>query len=141
VKNPAPSNLAFATPAPQTAISVVDQRAGSERVFFSGVLASTLTVDGTPIDAPAYLSRNLQAELASRGVPAQVSAGEGAFPAHGPQVLPHAELPGYRFQPVRQLHLPQRRPGDCGPASSAWASSSSAARCRCGASTRSSSRP
>lgn len=93
VKNPAPSNLAFATPAPQTAISVVDQRAGSERVFFSGVLASTLTVDGTPIDAPAYLSRNLQAELASRGVPAQVSAGEGAFP--------RLDLKSFRMQNYR----------------------------------------
>jgi len=80
VRNPAPSGLAFTAPAPATMLTVVDNRAGSERVFSSGILPAALTVDGTPVDPTGYLARNLQAELASRGAPAEVTTSGAGFP-------------------------------------------------------------
>ncbi len=80
VRNPAPTGLAFTSPAPATALTVVDSRAGSERVFSSGVLPAALTVDGAPLDAAGYLARNLQAELASRGAAVNVGTSGTEFP-------------------------------------------------------------
>lgn len=81
VKVPTPSGLKYeAVVAPRSAeIVLVDSRKQEERAAFStGTLPAVLNVDNAPIDAPQFLAANLEAELASRGVPAKVSrAGDG----------------------------------------------------------------
>lgn len=72
VRNPAPSGQVIAGQAPAGKLGLVDNRATSDKVFFSGVLPATLTVDGAPVDAVKFLQRNLQGELQSRGIPAEV---------------------------------------------------------------------
>ena len=69
VRNPAPSGIAFTQPQPQSQLVFVDSRSATDRTFFSGTLPVTLTHDGSPVDPAGYLSKNLQAELTSRGVP------------------------------------------------------------------------
>ncbi|GAB2509984.1 hypothetical protein GCM10027084_26490 [Pseudoxanthomonas sangjuensis] len=92
VRNPAPSGLIFdgTAQATTTTLNVVDSRTGNDRVFSSGVLPAALTVDGAPVEAYAYLTRNLQAELASRGVDTEVKNATG--------VLPQLDLKSFRMQ-------------------------------------------
>ena len=80
VRNPAPSGIAFSQAQPESQLVFVDSRSGSDRVFFSGTLPVTLTLDGSPVDPAGYLSKNLQAELSSRGVPTQVTQSGETFP-------------------------------------------------------------
>jgi hypothetical protein len=91
VRHPVPSeNLVFGTAPPATAITLVDARAPSDRVFSSGVLPASLTVEGAPLDPTGYLARNLQAELVSRGLQTQVgNAGDA---------LPKLEMTTFRVQ-------------------------------------------
>lgn len=91
VRHPAPSqDLVFGNTPPPTAIAFVDARPAPDRAFSSGVLPAALTVDGAPFDPAGYLAKNLQAELAARGFPAQVVAGGDA--------LPRLELGAFRIQ-------------------------------------------
>lgn len=80
VRNPAPSGQLVVAQAPAGKLGVVDNRATGDKVFFSGILPATLTVDGAPVDAVAFLQRNLQAELQSRGVSAEVLADAATMP-------------------------------------------------------------
>ncbi len=79
VKAPLPSSVAYASERPAADIGFADSRGISERTFMTGVLPSTLTIDGAPIDGAGYLSKHLQAELAARGLPVRF-VGDGAFP-------------------------------------------------------------
>ena len=80
VRNPAPSSQLVAGAPAAGKLGLVDNRATGDKVFFSGILPATLTVDGAPVDAVAYLQRNLQAELQSRGVSAEVLADAATMP-------------------------------------------------------------
>lgn len=74
IKTPTPSGLKYeaATPPTKNTFSLIDNRKPDERIFHSGRLAATLKYGDAPIDAPAFLAKHLEEELASRGVPAQV---------------------------------------------------------------------
>lgn len=81
VKAPAPSGLKYESVAQTKAdISLIDSRPEKERIFSSGVLPATLTVDNVPLDAPQFLALHLQKELDSRGVPVQISRDEKGVP-------------------------------------------------------------
>ncbi len=81
VRDPEPSPVRFvAAEAPTTELSLTDGRVASGPAFLSGTLASTLTLDDAPIDPMAFLSRNVQAELAARGIPVQVGRDGSTFP-------------------------------------------------------------
>jgi hypothetical protein len=80
VRNPAPSGQLVAGQLPANKLGLVDNRATGDKVFFSGILPATLTVDGAPVDAVKYLQRNLQAELQSRGVSAEVLEDAATMP-------------------------------------------------------------
>ena len=80
VRNPAPSAQLVAGQLPASKLGLVDNRATGDKVFFSGILPATLTVDGAPVDAAKFLQRNLQAELQSRGVSAEVLADAATMP-------------------------------------------------------------
>src|SRR5687768_18561734 len=94
VKHPVPSDVRYVAQSPASTLGLVDQRAVSERTFLTGTLASTLTVDGAPVDGSAYLARNLQAELAARGIPVQMSGAVDTFP--------RIDLKAFRIQNHRQ---------------------------------------
>jgi hypothetical protein len=82
IKAPTPSGLKYvvsATP-PATNFSLQDERRADGRVFSHGILPAELKVDGVPIDPVPFLAAQLQAELASRGLPATVSASSGTPP-------------------------------------------------------------
>lgn len=79
VKAPQPSQGAYLAERPASDIGFTDNRGMGERTFMTGVLPTTLTVDGTPIDGAAYLSKGVQAEFAARGLPARFTDGN-AFP-------------------------------------------------------------
>ncbi len=96
VKTPVPSGMKYETTKQQekTEISLLDNRGEKERVFSSGVLPATLTVDNTPIEAPQFLALHLQQELASRGVPVQISGGAD-------KGIPRLHLGTFRIQNYR----------------------------------------
>lgn len=81
VKAPTPSGLKYEAPAASRPadLVLVDERRQEERAAFNtGTLPAVLNVDNAPIDAAQFLATSLEAELASRGVPAKVSrAGDG----------------------------------------------------------------
>lgn len=80
VRNPAPSGQVVAGQTPAGKLGLVDDRAVTDKVFFGGVLPATLTVDGAPVDAVKFLQRNLQGELQSRGIPADVLQDAATMP-------------------------------------------------------------
>lgn len=80
VRNPAPSGQLVAGQATAGKLGLVDNRATADKVFFSGVLPATLTLDGAPVDAASFLQRNLQGELQSRGIPVDVSTDATSMP-------------------------------------------------------------
>jgi hypothetical protein len=83
-KAPSPSGLKYVVTgsAPQTtAFSMIDERRADGRIFSSGVLPAELKIDGAPIDPIPFLAQHLQAELASRGLPATVSDKSTAAPS------------------------------------------------------------
>jgi hypothetical protein len=80
VKSPQPSGLRVEAPVAKSELSFVDERRGPDRTFSSGVLPATLTLGGAPIDPPLFMATQLQAELASRGLPVDVKSGGAALP-------------------------------------------------------------
>ncbi|MFO0691206.1 MAG: HEAT repeat domain-containing protein [Myxococcota bacterium] len=81
IRNPAPSGLAYEIPsAPaEAAVSVLDERP-AEEAFSRGVLPAGITVDGAPIDPPAFLASGLEQELRSRGLPTRAVVGGQDLP-------------------------------------------------------------
>lgn len=82
VKEPTPSGIkyeAVATGA-NAQLSIVDERRIEDRVFSSGVLPAQLMVGKEAIDAPQFLAKHLEAELASRGLSVGASAGDAGQP-------------------------------------------------------------
>lgn len=78
VKTPQPSSWQYqADGAPaHSELTLKDARQGDARVFHSGILPATLTVDKTPIDAPSFLATHVQDELVARGLPVHISKTE-----------------------------------------------------------------
>ena len=82
VKEPSASSLKFeitgsAAPA---RLAFLDERRGEERNFSTGVLPATLTLESGPVDAMQFLSKNVAAELNSRGVPVTAIVGDAGQP-------------------------------------------------------------
>lgn len=95
VRHPVPSEIRFApVQAPAMELALLDRRAEGERSFFTGTLPSTLTVDDAPLDPSHFLARNLQSELAARGIPVQVASDATSFP--------RIDLKVFRIQNHRQ---------------------------------------
>jgi hypothetical protein len=92
---PTPSGLKYVVtgPAPEKAYSVIDERRADGRIFSTGILPAELKIDGTPIDPVPFFSAQLQAELASRGLPAKVS--------HTATAKPAIHLRDYRMENMR----------------------------------------
>lgn len=92
---PTPSGLKYLVTgtAPEKAYSVIDERRADGRIFSFGVLPAELKIDGTPIDPVPFFSTQLQAELASRGLPAKVS--------HTSTAKPAIHLRDYRMENMR----------------------------------------
>ncbi len=94
-KAPTPSALKYVvagTPAPKV-FSLVDERRADGRIFHSGILPGEVKIDGAPIDPVPFLATQLQAELGSRGLPAQISDKATEPPA--------IRLKTYRMQNMR----------------------------------------
>jgi hypothetical protein len=92
---PTPSGLKYVVTgsAPEKAYSVLDERRADGRIFSSGILPAELKIDGAPIDPVPFFATQLQAELASRGLPAQVS--------HTATAKPAIHLKDYRMENMR----------------------------------------
>ncbi len=75
IKAPSPSGLRYAVTgsAPAATYSVLDERRADGKIFSYGILPAELKIDNVPIDAVPFFTRQLQAELASRGLPATLS--------------------------------------------------------------------
>lgn len=80
VRQPEPSGIQLVAAQPAADLALVDSRGPGDRVFLSGTLPATLTVGEAPIDPSNFLARNLEAELASRGVPVKVGTDAQVFP-------------------------------------------------------------
>lgn len=82
IRAPQPSGLKYVVEAPAQHhdFALLDERRADGRVFSQGVLPAELKIDGVPIDPIPFLAAQLQAELSSRGLPAQVSTGGAAKP-------------------------------------------------------------
>lgn len=81
VKQPTPSGLKYESAIPTTTnFALKDSRAAADRVFSSGRLPAELILDGKPVDPAKFLSSQLQAELASRGVPVVVNNSSDSLP-------------------------------------------------------------
>lgn len=95
VKAPTPSGLKYhVTGTPETkTFSLVDERRADGKIFSTGILPAELKIDGVAIDPVPFLANQLQAELASRGLPAQVSDKSAGQPA--------IRLKTYRMQNMR----------------------------------------
>lgn len=92
VKKPVPSGLAGSAASAQPATWVIDdQRKGAERDFSTGVLTAGLRTEAGPIQPAPFLAEQLQAELASRGLPVQVRAA-------ATDVAPNLFLQTFRMQ-------------------------------------------
>lgn len=78
VSDPAPSNMGYEANGETrgSALALVDARREDDRIFNTGTLTATLEHNDAPLDAPAFLAANLQAEMASRGLPVTVKVGE-----------------------------------------------------------------
>jgi len=84
VKEPTASALKYeivSAPAAATRLAFVDERRGEERTFSSGVLPATLTLESGPVDAIQFLSKNVGAELNSRGLQTSTIVGNAGNPA------------------------------------------------------------
>jgi hypothetical protein len=83
IKAPSPSGLKYlVTSAPaETSFSLLDERRVDGKVFSHGILPAELKIDNVPIDPLPFLAAQLQAEFASRGLPAKVSDKSTAPPA------------------------------------------------------------
>jgi hypothetical protein len=92
---PTPSGLKYVVTgsAPEKAYSVIDERRADGRIFSTGILPAELKIDGTPIDPVPFFSAQLQAELASRGLPAKLS--------HTATAKPAIHLRDYRMENMR----------------------------------------
>jgi len=95
VRAPAPSGLKYVVggAAPEKSFSVLDERRADGKVFSSGILPAELKIDGTPIDPVPFFSAQLQAELASRGLPTKISNASSTPPA--------IHLKDYRMENMR----------------------------------------
>jgi hypothetical protein len=95
VRPPAPSGLKYVVggAAPEKTFSVLDERRADGKIFSSGILPAELKIDGKPIDAVPFFAEQLQAELASRGLPAKVSSSSTTPPA--------IHLKDYRMENMR----------------------------------------
>jgi hypothetical protein len=83
IKAPSPSGLKYLVPGTpaETNFSLLDERRVDGRIFSHGILPAELKVDNVPIDPLPFLAAQLQAEFASRGLPARVSDKSTAPPA------------------------------------------------------------
>ena len=78
VKAPAPSGLVFQNVrSEKMTMAVNDARQASDKVFSSGRLPAELSVGGKPIDPPQFLAAQLEQELKSRGIQAEVGTAKG----------------------------------------------------------------
>lgn len=95
VKAPSPSGLKYvvAGSAPAASYTVVDERRADGKIFSYGILPAELKIDDVPIDAVPFFTKQLQAELASRGLPATL--------AHGASGSPAIRLKDYRMENMR----------------------------------------
>lgn len=95
VRAPTPSGLKYVVSgsAPEASFSVLDERRADGKIFSSGILPAELKIDGVPIDPVPFFSAQLQAELASRGLPAKISSTSTAAPA--------IHLKNYRMENMR----------------------------------------
>jgi hypothetical protein len=93
VRAPTPSGLKYVVggDAQEKNFAVLDERRADGRIFSSGVLPAELKLDGTPIDPVPFFTAQLQAELASRGLPAKLA---GTSP-------PAIHLRDYRMENMR----------------------------------------
>jgi hypothetical protein len=94
-KAPTPSGLKYiVTGTPVSKVfSLVDERRADGKIFHTGILPGDVKIDGAPIDPVPFLATQLQAELVSRGLPAQVSDKSTDPPA--------IHLKTYRMQNMR----------------------------------------
>ena len=95
VRAPAPSGLKYVVggAAPEKSYSLLDERRADGKIFSSGVLPAELKIDGKPLDAVPFFAKQLEAELASRGLPAKISTSTSAPPA--------IHLKDYRMENMR----------------------------------------
>lgn len=95
VRAPTPSGLKYVVggAAPEKTFAVLDERRADGKIFSSGVLPAELKLDGKPIDPVPFFTQQLQAELASRGLPAKVSTAATPPPA--------IHLKDYRMENMR----------------------------------------
>lgn len=78
VKAPSPSGLAFQdVRSEKLSMAVHDARAPADKVFSSGRLPAELSVGDQPIDPPRFLATQLEQELRSRGIQAEVGTAQG----------------------------------------------------------------
>jgi hypothetical protein len=83
VKEPTASALKYeiaGAPVAATRLAFVDERRRDERIFSTGVLPATLTLKSGPVDAIQFLSKNVGAELSSRGLPVSTIVGAAGKP-------------------------------------------------------------
>src|SRR4051794_4893778 len=83
VRAPAPSGLKYVVggTAPEKNYSLLDERRADGKIFSFGILPAELKIDGKPIDPVPFFATQLQAELASRGLPAKISNAASTPPA------------------------------------------------------------
>lgn len=93
VRAPTPSGLKYVVggDAQERNFAVLDERRADGRIFSSGVLPAELKLDGTPIDPVPFFTAQLQAELASRGLPAKLTGSSS----------PAIHLRDYRMENMR----------------------------------------
>lgn len=78
VKAPAPSGIAFQNVrSEKMSMAVSDARQASDKVFSSGRLPAELSIGDKPIDPPQFLATQLEQELKSRGIQAEVGTAKG----------------------------------------------------------------
>jgi len=95
VRAPTPSGLKYvvAGAAPEKSYSLLDERRVDGKIFSFGILPAELKIDGKPIDAVPFFTSQLQAELASRGLPTKI--------ANGASTPPAIHLRDYRMENMR----------------------------------------
>jgi hypothetical protein len=83
VKEPTASAMKYeiaGAPVAATRLAFVDERRGEERTFSTGVLPATLTLESGPVDAIQFLSKNVGAEMSSRGLQVSTIVGDAGKP-------------------------------------------------------------
>lgn len=95
VKNPVPSGLKYEVAAntAEKNFSVLDERRSDGKVFSFGTLPAELKIDGKGIDPVPFFAAQVQAELASRGLPAKLSSSTSTPPV--------IHLKDYRMENLR----------------------------------------